>query len=83
MAGLTIRNLDEAVKKGLRIQAAMHGCSMEEEARQILRQAVLKGDGGKGLGSFIRQTFSEAGGVDLSMPGRSMPRHADFSEAGQ
>jgi phosphopantothenoylcysteine decarboxylase/phosphopantothenate--cysteine ligase len=36
MATLTIRNLDEATKKRLRLQAAAHGNSVEEEVRQIL-----------------------------------------------
>jgi plasmid stability protein len=37
VATITIRNLDEAVKIRLRIRAASHGRSMEEEARAILR----------------------------------------------
>lgn len=37
MASLTIRNLDDATKAQLRLQAARHGHSMEEEARRILR----------------------------------------------
>jgi hypothetical protein len=37
---LTIRNLAAAVKQQLRVQAAMHGRSMEAEAREILAQAV-------------------------------------------
>lgn len=40
MAALTIRNLDERVKRLLRVQAAEHGVSMEEEARAILRSAL-------------------------------------------
>jgi len=32
--------LDESVKKALRIRAAHNGRSMEEEARQILNQAL-------------------------------------------
>ena len=40
MASITIRNLEEAVKARLRIRAAQHGRSMEEEARHILRAAV-------------------------------------------
>jgi len=35
MATVTIRRLDEAVKSRLRIRAARHGRSMEEEAREI------------------------------------------------
>ena len=37
MASITIRNLDDGVKTRLRIRAAEHGRSMEEEARVILR----------------------------------------------
>jgi phosphopantothenoylcysteine decarboxylase/phosphopantothenate--cysteine ligase len=40
MASLTIRKLDDALKKHLRLQAARHGRSMEDEARNILRSAV-------------------------------------------
>ena len=40
MASITIRNLDESVKARLRIRAAQHGRSMEEEARHILRDAA-------------------------------------------
>ena len=36
MASITIRNLDEHVKQNMRLQAAMHGVSMEEEARLTL-----------------------------------------------
>ena len=34
MASLTIRNLDDELKALLRLQAARHGCSMEQEARE-------------------------------------------------
>jgi phosphopantothenoylcysteine decarboxylase/phosphopantothenate--cysteine ligase len=39
MASITIRQLDEASKKRLRLRAAAHGRSMEDEARTILREA--------------------------------------------
>lgn len=38
---LTIRNLDEAVKQKLRLQAASHQRSMEAEARDILFRNLL------------------------------------------
>ena len=38
---LTIRNLDETVKRKLRVQAAQHGHSMEAEIRDILTREVL------------------------------------------
>ena len=40
MATLTIRNIDERAKTQLRIHAARHGRSMEEEARTIRRTAI-------------------------------------------
>ena len=39
MASLTIRKLDEALKAQLRLRAARHGRSMEEEIRLILAAA--------------------------------------------
>ena len=80
MANLTIRNLDESVKQGLRVQAAIHGCSMEEEARKILRQAIINNAKEKGFGSFLQHIFTEAGGVDLTKPARTTPRHIIFTD---
>src|SRR5262249_36439272 len=40
MASLTVRQLDEKLKKLLRMRAARHGRSMEDEVRAILRQAA-------------------------------------------
>ena len=40
MASLLIRNLDDRTKSRLRVQAAEHGQSMEEEARSILNSGV-------------------------------------------
>lgn len=37
---LTIRNLDETVKRKLRLRAALHQRSMEAEAREILARGV-------------------------------------------
>jgi antitoxin FitA-like protein len=42
MASITIRDLEGDLKHRLRVRAAEHGRSMEEEAREILRQAVGK-----------------------------------------
>ena len=76
MATLTIRNLDERTKTQLRIQAARHGRSMEEEARTILRSAIEARQpvaGGKGLGSRTHEHFAQLGGVELELPERSSP----------
>ena len=81
MASLTIRGLDDAIKTNLRLEAARHGYSMEEAARQILRRALMtSGRDAGGLGSRVYQYFVEAGGADLVLPEHSSPRAApDFS----
>jgi len=45
VASLTVRQLDEALKKRLRLRAARHGRSMEDEVRAILRDAAEQSDG--------------------------------------
>jgi antitoxin FitA len=80
MSSLTIRNVDEALKSSLRLRAAAHSRSMEEEVRQILRQALMQELPKIGLGSRIAASFAEIGGVDLTIPARSLPRSPlDFS----
>ncbi|HET9816706.1 MAG TPA: bifunctional phosphopantothenoylcysteine decarboxylase/phosphopantothenate synthase, partial [Xanthobacteraceae bacterium] len=44
MASITIRQLDEALKRRLRLRAARNGRSMEDEARTILRNATALDD---------------------------------------
>ncbi|MEX2304153.1 MAG: hypothetical protein WD733_24630 [Bryobacterales bacterium] len=66
MASITIRRLDEAVKSRLRVRAAHHGRSMEEEARAILKQAVVGDDAGHGnLAASIRARLAGLGGVEI------------------
>ncbi len=80
MATITIRNLEESIKMNLCLDAARHGCSMEEEARRILRQALTSQEKKRGIGSRIHKLFVEAGSVDLPLPSRSTTRPApDFS----
>lgn len=74
MASLTIRNLDDAVKQRLRIRAAEHGRSMEEEARDILRAAVEAVRPPRDLGRAIHDRFAAAGGVELDLPARGPMR---------
>lgn len=74
MASITIRNLDEALKRCLRIRAAEHGRSMEEEARHILRQAMSRPAPTADLGLAIHRRFAAIGGADLDLPPReAMP----------
>ena len=66
MASITIRNLEEPLKSRLRIRAATRGRSMEEEARDILRN-VLNQEPVRpaNLASAIRARFAPLGGVEL------------------
>lgn len=81
MPNLTIRNLDETLQAGLRLQAASHGRSIEEEARQILKQAVKSSFVEAGLGTRIHSRFAGIGGVELSLPKRTPTRlPPDFSD---
>ncbi|MBZ5623116.1 MAG: plasmid stabilization protein [Acidobacteriia bacterium] len=71
MASLTIRRLDDGLTSKLRLRAAHHGRSMEEEAREILRAALSAGSARKGnLATAIRQIFEPLGGVELVIPPR-------------
>ena len=74
MSNLTIRNLDDTIKASLRLRAASHGRSMEEEVRQILKQAVQSPVAEKGLGTSIHSRFAAIGGVELSLPERTPTR---------
>ncbi|MDP3978590.1 MAG: plasmid stabilization protein [Pseudomonas sp.] len=81
MASITIRNLDDDLKARLRIEAASHGRSMEEEVRVIIRRAMAQADSRSGVGSRIHARFAQQGGVDLEVPARTdKPRAADFAE---
>ena len=66
MASITIRNLEEPLKARLRIQAATHGRSMEDEARDILRSALNRESAPPtNLAIAIRRRFKPLGGVEL------------------
>ena len=75
MATITIRNLDDDVKTRLRVRAAEHHRSMEEEVRIILRTAVNGGPTGPhDLAKFTRECFAPLGGVELELPARGPMR---------
>jgi plasmid stability protein len=80
MASITIRNLDDELKARLRIQAAHHGRSMEDEARHILRTALAgEVQPSRNLAASIRRRFASIGGVELDLPPReSMREPPDF-----
>lgn len=74
MASITIRNLDDGVKTRLRVRAANNGRSMEEEARNILREAVEREAAPQNLAQSIRARFAPLGGVELDLPVREPMR---------
>ena len=69
MASMTIRDLDERLKARLRVRAAQHGRSMEEEARDILRAALAKEPAGtQPLADAIRARIGPLGGLEICIP---------------
>jgi plasmid stability protein len=81
---LTIRNLEPGIKDKLRLAAAEHGRSMEEEVRTILRNALTQPPSAGGLGSRIHARFDALGGAcDLTLPKRTeSPRAARIGDDG-
>lgn len=75
MASMTIRDIDEKLKAKLRIQAARHGRSMEDEARDILRTALsIEPSRAKGLVEAVRARIEPFGGVELDIAPREAIR---------
>ena len=74
MASLTIRNLDESLKTRLRLQSAQHGCSMEAEVRNILRQVLLPTSASPDFAARINQRFAGIESDTLPIPERQAVR---------
>jgi len=74
MASLTIRKLDPMVEEYLRLRAARHGRSMEEEVHLILRAFCDADLVGETAYILLRRPFAEFGGVEFELPPRSLPR---------
>ncbi|MBK8070309.1 MAG: plasmid stabilization protein [Rhodanobacteraceae bacterium] len=75
MASMTIRNIDDRLKARLRVQAAQHGRSMEDEARDILR-AALSAEPARtpSIVDAIRARIEPLGGVNLEIASREPSR---------
>jgi plasmid stability protein len=66
MASIIIRNIDESLKTRLRVQAARHGRSMEDEARNILRSSMNGNSAQRiNLAAAIRARFAALGELQL------------------
>lgn len=62
MAQFVVRNLENTVKAKLQRRAKRHGCSMEEEVREILRNAAHQEETPVGgLGTEIAALFGKHG----------------------
>jgi antitoxin FitA len=64
MAQLVVRNIEARVKEKLQRRARRHGRSMEEEVRDILRNAV-KDEGARAAGGFGTEFAALFAGIGL------------------
>ena len=78
MASLRVRKLDDDTLRRLRVRAADHGVSVEEEVRRIIKQAVSIPER---IGDLAVRHFTPAyGGPELELPERKTTDPIDFSE---
>lgn len=75
MASLSVRRIESEVYEGLRARAARHGVSMEEEARRILKRAVVAPDR---LGQLAIECFGPDHGIELELPPREPHQPPDL-----
>ena len=77
MSSITIRNLDDSLKASLRLRAARHGISMEQEVRNIL-QVTLATEPERvtdlSFAQRINQRFKGLGADALPLPQRQPAR---------
>lgn len=82
MASIIIRNLEESIKRRLKVRAATNGRSMEQEAREILKSALKQKPErvrtGADLVRAIRRRFEPLGGVELERLPRELVRDPDW-----
>jgi antitoxin FitA len=78
MANLSVRKLDQEVYERLRVRAAHHGLSMEEEARQIISQAVSAPEK---ISDVFQKYFGRRNGIELRITNKHKPHEPmDFDE---
>jgi len=73
MASLVLRNLEDSVKARLKVRAAAHGRSMEDEARHIIRDA-LDHESMPTLADLALELFGPEGGYELEQHPAVTPR---------
>ncbi|MGH9631862.1 MAG: FitA-like ribbon-helix-helix domain-containing protein [Bryobacteraceae bacterium] len=75
MASITIWRLDDSLKSRLRVRAARHGRSMEEEAREILKAGLTREPARQlNIAEAIRRHIDPLGGVELVIASRQSIR---------
>ena len=74
MGSMTIRDISDDLEQRLRVRAAEHGHTIEEEARAILREALDEYAPPANLASAIHDRFAPLGGVELRVPSREPMR---------
>jgi phosphopantothenoylcysteine decarboxylase/phosphopantothenate--cysteine ligase len=78
-----IRRLDEHLKRHLRLQAARHGRSMEEEARSLLAAGLRRQPGVPDhVADAVAAIVDPIGGVELHLPPRKPPAALTSSNHG-
>lgn len=77
LANLSVRKIDDELYEKLRIRAAHHGVSMEEEVRQILKQTI---ESPERLGDLAMDYFGAENGVELELPKHKPHDPLDFTE---
>lgn len=84
MSSITIRNLDDKLKASLRMRAASHGVSMEQEVRNILQSTLDTGANiptGLTFSQRINQRFKSLGLEEFHVPARQPARQLpDFEK---
>lgn len=78
MASITIRNLEDDTKHRMKLRAALHGRSMEEEVRDVLRRATAQEDGPGDLVASVRHRLSTA---EPHLPARGLSLSDEVLEA--
>jgi plasmid stability protein len=68
MGQILVRNIDDELKRRLKLRAGKHGHSMEQEVRDILRDAVKEDGPQKGLGTQIAERFKGLGLREKDFP---------------
>ena len=72
-----MRKIDDDIYRRLRVRAAEHGVSMEEEVRQILRRAVAAPER---LGDLAVEYFGADHGENLTLSSRESRDPPDLGE---